>query len=101
MYIGSTSPSYAVDFNMMTMPTDTERTVLRIIEEAGVIRGSALRRRASIQDAGEMVKAVQSLINQRLIAVTGGVSDLNAAMDAYFSLVPSTRNLAKQAAEGR
>jgi len=86
---------------MMPPPSDTERTVLRIIEEAGVIRGSALRRRAGIQNPDDMVKAVQNLINQRLIAVTGGVSDLNAAMDAYFSLVPSTRNLARQAAEGR
>lgn len=86
---------------MMPPPSDTEKTILRVIEEAGVIRGSALRRRARIEDPDEMLKAVQNLTDQRLIAVTGGVHDLGAAMDAYFSLVPSTRNIAKQAVEGR
>jgi len=101
VYIGLIARSYAVDINIMQPPSDTERTVLRVIEEAGVIRGSALRRRARIQNPDDMVRAVQKLIEQRLIAVTGGVDDPNAAMDAYFSLVPSTRNLVKQAVEGR
>lgn len=86
---------------MMKPPSDTEKTILRVIEEVGVIRGSALRRRARIEDPAEMLTAVQNLTDQRLIAVTGGVNDLGAAMDAYFSLVPSTRNFAKQAVEGR
>lgn len=86
---------------MRQPPSDIERSILQAIDEAGVIRGSSLRRRARVDDTAEMLKAVQNLIEQRLIAVTGGVTDERAAMEAYFSLVPSTRNLAKQAVEGR
>lgn len=86
---------------MMRPPSDIEKSILQVIEEAGVIRGSALRRRARIEDSAQMLEAVHNLVNQQLIAVTGGVIDERAAMDAYFSLVPSTRNLAKQAVEGR
>lgn len=86
---------------MMRPPSDIEKNILQVIEEAGAIRGSALRRRARIEDPAQRLEAVHNLVNQQLIAVTGGVINERAARESYFSLVPSTRNLARQAVEGR
>jgi len=47
---------------MMRTPSDMERNILQVIEEAGVIRGSLLRRRARMYDMPAMLTAVQHLI---------------------------------------
>ena len=77
--------------------SDIERSILQVIDEEGVIRGSVLRRRARIEEADKMLEAVRNLLEQRLIAVSGGVSDERSMQEAYFSPVPSTRALVKEA----
>lgn len=44
-----------------------------------------------------MRKFVRNLLDQRFIAVSGSVADERSMQEAYFSPVPSTRGLLKEA----
>jgi hypothetical protein len=81
--------------------SDIERRILQVIDEEGVIRGSVLRRRARVENPAELLEAVLKLLDQRLIAVSGGVADERSMQEAYFSPVPSTRGLVKEAVSKR
>ncbi len=82
----------------MQMPLDeTDRLVLQVIDEEGVIRGSVLRRRARIKDASELLKSLRKLVGENLIGVSGSISDERSMQEAYFSPVPSTRGILRQA----
>ena len=72
-----------------------EKILLQTIDEEGVIRGSVLRRRARIEDPSKMLEAVGKLINHRLVAVSGSVANEWSMQEAFFSPVPSNRELAK------
>lgn len=80
---------------------DTDRRILQVIDEEGVIRGSVLRRRARVQSAADFLPSVQKLLELGLIGVSGSTGDDRAAQEAYFSPVPSTRGLLKQAVTKR
>ncbi len=76
---------------------DSDRVILQVIDDEGVVRGSVLRRRAGT-GAPQFVEAVRRLIAQGLIGVSGSAVDERSAQEAYFSPVPSTRGLLKRAA---
>lgn len=80
---------------------DIARQVLQVIDEEGVIRGSVLRRRARVENPTDLLAAVHSLLDEKLIAVTGSVTDERSMQEAYFSLLPSTRGLVKEAVAKR
>lgn len=79
---------------------DTDRRVLQVIDEGGVIRGSVLRRRARIQDPDALLQSLRKLIGERLVGVSGSVADEREMQEAYFSPVPSTRGVMKQSYMG-
>jgi len=85
----------------MEQLNETEIRILQAIEDGGVLRGNMVRRRAEIKDPGEMVGAIKHLLDLNLIAASGNTSDGKSVMSAYFSPVPATRGLARQAVKGK
>lgn len=81
----------------MQQLNDTERRILQVIDEEGVVRGSVLRRHASITDSTALLSAIQHLLDMHLMAVSGSALDERSMQSAYFSPVPSNRKLARQA----
>lgn len=71
--------------------TEEDVRILNIVNQQGMVRGSALMRRARLKRPNALRKAVAGLLKTGLIEASGNIHDDKEIRYAVFSTRPSKR----------